>query len=144
ATFLAGVFELWDSRLELAHNAEWFGLRITVEGQPLSLAAGEDLEHRRGLDLKRGLLWREWRHRDAAGGIPGIHFLRLAPLADRHTLLQAVAITPENYSGRLGLEASLRPLEERGGVQILPPSALSLRAAGTGLSVAFAAAGQLL
>ena len=57
------------------------------------------LEHRRMLDMRQGILWREWRHQDGAGRITGLRELRLASLADRHLLVQSVTLTAENYSG---------------------------------------------
>ncbi len=57
------------------------------------------------LDLRQGILWREWRHRDATGRLTCLRSLRLASLADRHVLLQSVLIRPENYSARVILES---------------------------------------
>ena len=53
------------------------------------------------------MLWREWRHQDGAGRITRLRALRLASLADRHLLVQCVEITPENYSGRVSIDATL-------------------------------------
>jgi trehalose/maltose hydrolase-like predicted phosphorylase len=67
ATFLAGVFEAGDdsaASLELVTLPDWTQLRILVEQVPLSLEGGEILAHRRVLDLRHGLLFRAWRHRD--------------------------------------------------------------------------------
>jgi kojibiose phosphorylase len=108
ATYLAGVFDVGPEpgdTPELAVAPDWTRLLITVEGNPLELEAGEALEHRRVLDLRQGILWRDWRHRDLAGRVTRLRFVRLVSLADRHALLQSVTLTPENYSGRLRIEA---------------------------------------
>ena len=76
--------------------------------------SGRMLEHRRMLDLRQGVLWREWRQRDTSGRITRVHLLRLASLADRHVLLQSVAVTAENYSGRIELVAGLAIPNTRG------------------------------
>jgi kojibiose phosphorylase len=57
--------------------------------------------------MRQGVLWREWRHQDDAGRITRLRALRLASLADRHLLVQCVEITPENYSGKVSIDASL-------------------------------------
>ena len=103
--------ELFDSEAgsvpELVPTADWTRLSATIESQPLQLNRGDNLEHRRILDMRQGILWREWRHRDETGRITRLRALRLASLADRHLLVQCVTITPENYSGRMSVDATL-------------------------------------
>jgi kojibiose phosphorylase len=102
ATFVAGVFDSKPGSVpELAPTADWTRLSTTIDGQPLRLDRGHNLEHRRILDMRQGILWREWRHQDVAGRITRVHALRFASLADRHLLAQCVTITPENYTGRV-------------------------------------------
>jgi kojibiose phosphorylase len=159
ATFVSGVFEL-----EAKPGAvpglfvlpDWTGIRAWIQGQPLSMERGEALTHRRVLDMRRGLLWREWRHRDANGRITRVVAFRLASLADRHLLVQSVVFTPENYSGEVRLETSIElapdilasPLPEEWKARrsatrpnVLP---LALRSPGRDIVVAFAAASQLI
>ena len=108
ATFVTGVF---DSDLgsvpSLAPTADWTHLSATIGDQRLRLDRGRNLEHRRILDMRQGVLWREWRHQDDAGRITRLRALRLASLADRHLLVQCVEITPENYSGKVSIDATL-------------------------------------
>jgi kojibiose phosphorylase len=91
----------------LALLPDWPHLEIVVDGDRLSMQSGQVLEHRRALDLRQGVLWREWRQRDRKGRVTRVRFLRLASLADRHMLLQSVAATAENYSGRIEFVANL-------------------------------------
>ena len=107
ATFVAGVFGLETGSVPgLARLADWTRLSVAVEGQPLRLDQGHCLEHRRILDLRQGMLWREWRHRDAGGRVTRLRELRLASLADRHLLLQSVTLTPEDYGGKVSIDAT--------------------------------------
>lgn len=109
ATFVAGVFTGKPGSVpELAATADWSRLSITVEGHALRLDRGRQLDHRRILDLRQGMLWREWRHQDADGRITRLRELRFASLADRHLLVQSVTLTAENYSGRVTIDASTR------------------------------------
>ena len=88
---------------------DWLHAEVTVEEERLSLEAGRMLAHRRQLDLRQGVLWREWRQEDPSGRITRLTYVQLASLADRHVLLQSVAITAENYAGGIGLTARLCP-----------------------------------
>ena len=122
ATFIAGVYEKLDrpgSVPELMVLPDWTGVRIWIDNHPLSIGHGEVLEHRRILDFRGGMLWREWRHRDPDGRITGIVAFRLASLADRHLLLHSVTLTPENYSGMIRFESSMEATE--GAVSLLAP-----------------------
>ena len=108
ATFVAGVFDSGAGSVPgLAPTADWTRLSATIDGHPLRLDRGHNLEHRRILDMRQGILWREWRHQDGAGRITRLRALRLASLADRHLLVQCVTITPENYSGKVSFDATL-------------------------------------
>jgi trehalose/maltose hydrolase-like predicted phosphorylase len=169
-TFIAGVFGLRDAPdgvPELVPAPDWTALRITACGRTLRLEEPGTLEQRRILDLRQGLLWREWRHRDPAGRVTRLRFLRLASLADRHVLLQVLTLTAENYAGQVllegwfpssGLDVRVRPPppEAVAGASPRPtpasaearptasPAALVLeyRAPGTGTTVALAAASR--
>jgi kojibiose phosphorylase len=110
STFAAGVYTAdGDLGPRLAVLPPWFHVEVTVEGQPLSLEGGRVLTHRRLLDLRQGALWREWRQQDPSGRTTRLIYLQLVSLADRHTLLQSVAVTTENYAGRICLSTRLAP-----------------------------------
>jgi trehalose/maltose hydrolase-like predicted phosphorylase len=159
ATFVAGVFEM-EARESAVPGLfvlpDWTAVRIWVMGQPLGMNSGEVLEHRRILDVRRGVLWREWRHRDANGRITRVVTFRLASLADRHLLVQSVFFSPENYSGEVRLECTIEippgadsstPPEEwrtRRGAQRTNVLPLAVRSPGRGVTVAIGASSQLL
>ena len=127
ATFVAGVFDSEHGASPgLATVPDWTRLSVTVEGQPLRLDLGQALEHRRILDMRQGILWREWRHQDPAGRVTRVRGLRLASSADRRLLIQSITFSPENYSGAVSIDATI------GG-------SLTKRTA-TGVTVALAAA----
>ncbi len=158
ATFVAGVFEMPPREgavPSLFLMPDWTGVRAWIGDQPLSMTEGQVLEHRRILDLRRGVLWREWRHRGPDGRVTHITSLRLASIADRHLLVHSVCFTPENYSAQLRLECHIAlapevlawtPSEEwktrRAATRpnILP---LALHAPGRDVVVAFGISSQL-
>jgi trehalose/maltose hydrolase-like predicted phosphorylase len=91
----------------LAILPDWTNVNIAIDGHLLTTGSGCILEHRRILDLRQGILWRHWRQRDPSGRTTEIRFLRFASLSDRHALLQVVAVTAENYAGRVEIVACL-------------------------------------
>jgi trehalose/maltose hydrolase-like predicted phosphorylase len=116
ATFAAGIYvdgSVLKSGPALAVLPDWPRLTIMVDGEILSMACGRVLEHCRTLDLRQGVLWREWRQQNPSGRITRVRLLRLASLADRHVLLQSVAVTAENYRGRIELLAGFPALNAR-------------------------------
>lgn len=83
----------------------WGHIRLSIGGQPLTLDDATLLEQRRVLDMRQGVLLREWRVQDSAGRITSLRSLRFASLAQRHLLGQQIWITPENYSDALTLDS---------------------------------------
>jgi kojibiose phosphorylase len=106
ATFIAGVFDAAAGSVPgLANAPEWSQVSATVNGSPLRITAGKALIHRRILDMRQGILWRQWRHADDCGRVTRVDGMRLASLADRHLVVQSIAVTPENYSSLVTVEA---------------------------------------
>jgi hypothetical protein len=106
STFVAGIY-VTDEDLgpRLAVFPAWLHVEVSVEDQLLSFGAGRVLEHRRFLDLRQGVLWRNWRQRDPSGRITRLTYLHIASLADRHVVVQSIAATAENYMGSISLVA---------------------------------------
>jgi beta-phosphoglucomutase family hydrolase len=133
ATFVAGLFDTGPRPVPaLADLPDWSHLAPVIEGAPLSLQSGRLVEQRRTLDMRQGMIWRDWRHEDPAGRVTHLQECRLACAYDRRLLLQALALTPENYSGAISFESKLDGSAlvrtSSGGVAALSAAALSARA----------------
>jgi len=110
ATFIAGVFDPpsgGEGIPDLVVGPDWLSVRIYIEGDSLEMTNGECLEHVRTLDMRQGSLHREWRQVDRSGRITRISAIRFASFEDRHTMAIRLTITPENYSGRIRVEAAI-------------------------------------
>lgn len=109
ATLIAGVYDIGpDGGVpQLALAPDWMQLCVSLGGQAMTLEQSKTLAHRRVLDMRQGMLWREWRFEDAAGRVTYLRGFRMASMADRHLLLQSLQLTAENYSGRLHLEPAM-------------------------------------
>jgi kojibiose phosphorylase len=110
ATLIAGVYGALPETghlPELVVAPNWLLFTIWVEGEKLCLESGQMLEHRRTLDLRRGLLIREWLHQDANGRQTRFRSIRFASLADRHAVGMQIWVTPQNYSGQIKVESGI-------------------------------------
>ncbi|HEY1753563.1 MAG TPA: beta-phosphoglucomutase family hydrolase [Caulobacteraceae bacterium] len=128
ATFVAGLFDTRPGPTpSLAPLPDWSHLAPIVEGAPLKLGSGKLLSQRRTLDMRQGLVWRDWRHEDPGGRVTRFQECRLASLYDRRLLLQSAALTAENYTGAVGFETRL-------------DASVEIRTSGGGLAAVSAAA----
>jgi beta-phosphoglucomutase family hydrolase len=113
ATFAAGLFDTGlRGALTLAPLPDWSHVAPLVEGAPLTLGSGRILAHSRTLDMRQGMIWRDWRHEDAAGRITRFQACRLASSDDPRLLLQSVALTPENWAGDIRFETAFDGTDE--------------------------------
>ncbi|MBE0446952.1 MAG: hypothetical protein IBX64_02410 [Actinobacteria bacterium] len=109
ATLVAGVYDRKDTDgiEELIVVPDWLITRIYIEGRELRMNEGRILEHRRILDMKKGTLRREWRHRDEEGRVTSVKFLRFASLAEPHAMALKITVVPENYRGEIRVETGI-------------------------------------
>jgi kojibiose phosphorylase len=82
-------------------------VRISIDGEALSTQDCAVLDQRRTLDLLQGILVREWRLEDASGRITHLVSIRFLSLHDRHTAIQRIVVTPENYDAAMRIELLL-------------------------------------
>ncbi len=165
ATFVAGIFDQsssLDTNPALVVVPDWMNLRGEIDGVELSLLDDDLAHNRRILDMRQGILWRDWIRTSPDGKKTRILGFRLCSLADRHVLYQTVLMTPLNYSGHLRVEShvdrrlhsklrhgpELEPaLSETADRQTKPgrePLTLALRTKATDLLVAFAARSRIV
>jgi kojibiose phosphorylase len=147
STFVAGIY-VADGGIgpRLAVLPRWLRIDVTVEEERLSLEAGRVLAHQRLLDLRQGVL-SQWRQLDPSGRITRLTYVQLASLADRHVLLQSVAVTAENYAGRISLTARLCSSDAAGTdieEVVAEDGALLMRVAGKEIGLAAASEVQPL
>jgi kojibiose phosphorylase len=155
STFIAGIFntpaqpqtaELDEPIPEIVVAPNWSRLQISAEGQALNIDQAELLEQRRVLDMRQGILVREWRLRDSAGRVTSLRSQRFASLDDRHALVHSLTLTPENYTGRVTLESLLdgRLTNENNTIHLAPVEARALGEDGQILTVRTLQSGYVL
>lgn len=102
AFYVAGVYGRPDSAHsvpELVRAPEWTSLAPRADSEDVDLYRGEILEHRRVLDMRQGIVRRDWRQGLPSGEEWRFRSVRFASLADR-----AVAgMAAEASAGRAGV-----------------------------------------
>ncbi len=110
ATLIAGVYDRTSlqSIEELVVQPDWRYTQVYIDGNKLTLAHAGFVEHLRVLDMKKGLLFREWRHRSPKNLVTSIKFLSFASIADPHVLVESVTVLAENHESPVKIRTGLR------------------------------------
>ncbi len=88
ATLVSGIYELQAEGGSLLVNApDWSALTLLINGEPLQLTPDNANQHRRILDLRGGLLMREW----TVQGLK-LTFWRFASMANPNLMCQRLVI----------------------------------------------------
>lgn len=120
ATLVAGVFGdgSVEPFLRLPVPApDWTCLRLRVDEHPVTLATGQVLQHRRTLDMKQGLLVREWWQRRRPGQTVRVRTVRFASLDDRQVMAMRAEAVLESSGGDVVWEGCLGVTHAGGPVQ---------------------------
>lgn len=114
ATLVAGIYDRESPEAidELVIEPDWLFVRIYVDGRQLSLNGANILGHRRVLDMRKGVVYRYWRHRDASNRITAIKFFHFASLDDPHGLVQRISVIPQNYRGKIRVVTGISKCED--------------------------------
>lgn len=110
ATMLSGVYyrKENESNEQIAVIPDWLLTNIYVERNKLFLERGTIISHKRILDLRKGLLCREWRQKDEAGRVTFVRFLRFASQHNPHALVLRISVVPENYTAEIRVKTGVK------------------------------------
>ncbi|HEX5097712.1 MAG TPA: glycosyl hydrolase family 65 protein [Acidimicrobiia bacterium] len=115
-TYIAGVFNRLRATVEgqtvenesLVNAPNWLAFTLTgPDGTTFECGTTEVLDHELELDLRRSLLTRRSRLRDANGRVLSITQRRFVSLRDSHLAALETTLVAENWSGRLRVESAL-------------------------------------
>jgi kojibiose phosphorylase len=115
ATLVSGIFDRRSQRApeELVIFPDWLFTRIYVDEERLQMRRKNIVEHRRVLDMNKGVVFRELLYEDITDRLTLIRFACFVSMADPHLLALKVTVTPRNYRGEIRVETGLR-LNPRG------------------------------
>ncbi|HEY5922642.1 MAG TPA: glycosyl hydrolase family 65 protein [Kofleriaceae bacterium] len=124
-TYVAGCYDRLPTEIEgrvlehedLVNAPNWLPLTWRVAGEDwIELAKMEILSYRRALDLRRGILTREMRIRDARGRTTHVTDRRLVHMGEPHLAALEVVLTAEDWSGPVEVRSALDGRVENRGV----------------------------
>lgn len=125
-TYVAGCFNRLDTHLEgqvvthedLVNLPNWLPLTFRIEdGAWFDPDALDLLDYRQELDMRRGVLGRRVRYRDAAGRTTSVIQRRLVSMADPHVVALETTIVPEDWAGTIDVRAALDGRVTNAGVE---------------------------
>lgn len=101
----------------LVNAPNWLALTFAAEDEPwLDLGQVTVLRHEQQLDLRRGVLTRRLRVRDAGGRVTRATSRRFVHMGAAHLAAMETTIVPENWSGRLRIRSEIDGTVENTGV----------------------------
>ena len=115
-TYIAGCYNRLTTEVaghrveneEIVNAPNWLPLSFRIgEGPWLGAVDFDTLESHQVLDLRRGVLDRWLRVRDAHGRETAIRQRRFVHMEDRHLAGLSIAITPENWSGPVTVRSGI-------------------------------------
>ncbi|WP_255286181.1 trehalose-phosphatase [Nocardia mexicana] len=115
-TYLAGVYNRLTDAVagrtidneSLVNVPNWLPVTWRLaDGDWFDLDAAELLDYRQQLDLRRAVLSRTLRYRDAAGRLTSITQDRFAAMHEPHACALRTTIVAENWSGRLTVRSTI-------------------------------------
>lgn len=112
-TYVAGLFDTPNTEPPvpaLVPAPDWLRVRIWINDDPALIRTGTLLEHRRTLDMRRGLLLTQWRQQHPSGRVLRVRTLRLVSQADRALALQLLHLEIDGSAASVRLEASFEDI----------------------------------
>ena len=117
-TFLRGVFDPHDSAVpDLVKAPDWLSLAVVVHGVRLDVTSVSVVRHRRMLDMREGVVFRDTVFEDGQGRRTRFETVHFASSADQHLCCLQARITPENHTApvivRSGIDGTGYNLDRR-------------------------------
>jgi trehalose/maltose hydrolase-like predicted phosphorylase len=112
-TYIAGLFDTPNTEPPvpaLVPGHDWLRSRLWIDGESLLLRFGQVLDHRRQLDMRRGMLITSWRQLLPSGRTVRVRTLRFASQADRALGGQMLWLETDGGPAAVRLEASFESI----------------------------------
>lgn len=102
--YIAGIFDKYPGEVtEMPNLPDWIRTEIYINGEQFKLDKGKIFEYKRSLNLKDGLLTRNFHWESPNGEMAEFIFERFVPLNNLHTAVSRIEIKPLNFSGEIKL-----------------------------------------
>jgi len=91
----------------MANTVDWLHTRFELDGETLDLAKSKFSQFRRRLDLRRGVLEREFVWTSPRGKQLRLAFQRFLSMTESHLGCQRITLTPLNFSGTVAVRVGV-------------------------------------
>src|SRR6056297_2184566 len=106
--FISGIFDKFtDEVTEIPNLPDWINTDIYIDNKELNLQDGKIYNYSRKLNLKDGILTREFLWENKKGEILELHFERFISLTDLHLGLLKINIKSVNFSGDIKIKSGI-------------------------------------
>jgi len=107
-TYIAGIFDNTGAQVtELVNTPDPFYFKVISQGEKLDNIAMNVLEHKRILDMKKGLLYRKTLYSNSKKERFDYQSLRFISMGDKHLGAMSVALTPLDSSAAFTIESGV-------------------------------------
>ena len=107
-TYIAGLYDRIGSQVsELVNLPNPFNFKIAVEGERLGVVTMDAVEHKRILDMKRGILIRKTLFSDSRKRQYDYQSLRFLSAKDKNIGVMQVAVTPLDEAVKISIETGM-------------------------------------
>ncbi|MBN1384412.1 MAG: glycoside hydrolase family 65 protein [Elusimicrobia bacterium] len=107
-TFFAGVYDKVGAMVtELVNTPNPIDFRISVKGEKLDVSAMNVIDHKRILDLYRGILVRRTVYSDAKKKRFDYQSIRFISQADKHVAVMKIYVTPLDDAAEFSVESNI-------------------------------------
>lgn len=96
-----------DKSRDLTNSVDWLYIRINLDGESLDLKSSEISEFKRILDMKKGLLKREFIWKTASGKQLKLYFERFLSMIHHNLGCQRIIFEPLDFSGEVEIITGL-------------------------------------
>ena len=116
--FIAGTFNKFAENevTELPNASDVLWMEITLNGESFNLNDGKILEYDRSLHVKKAELTRTVKWESPKGDVFLLEFKRFISLADRHTMVSRIEVTPLSGDGSIEIVSGINGQMTNSGV----------------------------
>lgn len=116
-TYIGGIYDKMAAQVsELVNLPNPFNFRFTVKGEKLDVIAMDVLQHKRVLNLKRGLLLRRTLYKNTKGSRFDYQSLRFVSMDNKNIGVMQIAITPLDKSCEIDVNTGIDTSVHNAGV----------------------------
>ncbi|MFO7815730.1 MAG: glycoside hydrolase family 65 protein, partial [Halanaerobiales bacterium] len=118
--YISGIFDKYPGEVtEMPNLPDWIVTEIYINGEKFNMYKGKVYQYSRYLNLKEGILVRDFIWENDKGEMLKFSFERIISMTNRHTALARINIEPINFSGEIKIISGINGRVSNSGTQHL-------------------------